>query len=60
MVKQDKAGMGLGEFGMATMKMKLSTGRNVTSLQKGSILMPDSYFVKIFRTMLMPFPFNAQ
>ena len=48
--------MGLGEFRMAAMKMKLSkkkkkkmklsTGRNVTSLQKGSILMPDSYFVK--------------
>lgn len=46
MVKQDKAGVGLGEFGMAAMKMKLSTGWNVTSLQKGSILMPDSYFVK--------------
>ena len=46
MVKQDKAAVGLGEFGMAAMKTKLSTGRNVTSLQKGSILMPDSYFVK--------------
>lgn len=35
--KQDKVGIGLDEFGMATatMKMKLYTGRILTRLEKG-------------------------
>lgn len=46
MLKQDKAGVGLGEFGMAARKMKLSIGRILTRWEKGSSLMPDSCFVK--------------
>lgn len=45
-MKQDKAGVGLGESAMATMEVKLSIARILTRLQKGYSLMLDSYFVQ--------------
>lgn len=45
-MKQDKVGVGLGEFAMATMEVKLSIARILTRLQKGCSLMLDSYFVQ--------------